>query len=155
MEDLKTTDSVAISASASGPSDIAHPHHQRPIPDVPEDIEDEVMPHFNDPNWDFRDNSSSLSVSNNGVAPQQISRISSHVDSGTEGPTESQIASWHIHDPNAHFSSESRLQLRILYFSLCILFIRVVFIRDSPYPEVRAAVANTDDPTMVMNTFRV
>ncbi|CCO27886.1 Sexual differentiation process protein isp4 [Rhizoctonia solani AG-1 IB] len=26
---------------------------------------------------------------------------------------------------------------------------------DSPYPEVRAAVANTDDPTMPTNTFRI
>ncbi len=26
---------------------------------------------------------------------------------------------------------------------------------DSPYPEVRSAVANTDDPNMPVNTFRV
>ena|SRR5712671_466274 len=26
---------------------------------------------------------------------------------------------------------------------------------ESPYPEVRSAVANTDDPTMPFNTFRV
>jgi len=35
------------------------------------------------------------------------------------------------------------------------LFTHVVSIRDSPYPEVRAAVSNTDDPTMPVNTFRV
>ena len=119
MEDLKTTDSVTISASASVPSDIAHPHDQRPIPDVPEDIEDEIMPHFNDPNWDFRDNSPSSSASTDGVAPQRFTRSSSHVGSRTEGHTESYIASWHIHDPNAHFSSEARVQLRVLYFSSC------------------------------------
>jgi hypothetical protein len=122
MEDLKTADSVTTSASASIPSDIAHPHHQRPIPDVPEDIEDEIMPHFNDPNWDFRDNSSSSPVSTDGVAPQQFSRNSSHVGSKTEGPTESYIASWHIHDPNARFSSETRVQLRVLYFPSCAAF---------------------------------
>ena len=35
------------------------------------------------------------------------------------------------------------------------LLTHFVFTRDSPYPEVRAAVANTDDPTMIVNTFRV
>lgn len=122
MEDLKTTDSVTISASASVSSDIAQPHHQRPIPDVPEDIDDEVMPHFNDPNWDFQDNSSSLSASTSGVARQQSSRISRQVGSRTEGPTESYIASWDIHDPNADFSSEARVQLRVLYFPSCAAF---------------------------------
>ncbi|KAH9975603.1 OPT oligopeptide transporter [Russula compacta] len=45
------------------------------------------------------------------------------------------MSSWRIHDLKADYSS--------------------VAINDSPYPEVRAAVANTDDPTIPVNTFRV
>src|SRR5579863_9877119 len=105
MEDpSQKTDSVSVS------SDIAHLRHRQTDPDVPESIEDENMLHFNDPNWDFRDNFSTLSISTDGVESQRISKISSH------------ISSWHIHDPKADFSSKGQIQLRVLSLPYCVAF---------------------------------
>ncbi|KAI9511773.1 OPT-domain-containing protein [Russula earlei] len=129
-------DSVNSPTSASL-SDVAHLRHRQSAPDVPEDVEDELILHFNDPNWDFQANSSTLSISTDGVEPRRWSKASTHLGASTEVDTESQASSWPIKESKADFSTEA------------------VQIQDSPYPEVRAAVANTDDPTMVVNTFRV
>ena len=123
MEDLpKPIDSVTMSVSVS--SDIAHLRHQRPEsdPDVPEDIEDELMLHFNDPNWDFRDNSSTLSISTDGVESQRWSKSSDHTGAVTEVNTDSHISSWHIHDPTADFSFKDQIQLRVLSLPSCLAF---------------------------------
>lgn len=126
-----------------GPSGVANPWHRQSVPDVPEDIDDEHMLHFNDLNWDFRANSSPSSISIDGVE--------SEVDA------EFQVSSRRMHDSEADFSC-NEIQIQLVSFSSLPLSHCIhspYFIRDSPYPEVRAAVANTDDPTMVVNTFRV
>ncbi|KAI9462332.1 OPT-domain-containing protein [Lactarius psammicola] len=115
-------------------SDAAHLRHRHSVPDVPEDVEDELMLHFNDPNWDFEADSSTVSISTDGVVHKRWSK-SSGTGVGTD--TESQISSWPAPESKADFSSDATQ------------------VQDSPYPEVRAAVANTDDPDMIVNTFRV
>ena len=150
MEDpTKTADSVTI-------PDIARLPHRQFVPDVPEDVEDEIALHLNDPNWDFQANSSTFSIVSDGVQPKRRSRTASHVTK-IEADTESEASAWHIHDARDDFSSEGK-QVQWVSFSSsslpCVLY-PLCSIRDSPYPEVRAAVGNTDDPTMVVNTFRV
>ena len=109
MEDPSTTtDSVSVS------SDIAHLRRIQSDPDVPEDIEDEIMLHFNDPNWDFRDNSSTLSISTDGVDSRRWSTISGRTGTVTEVKTESRISTWHVHDPKAGFPFREQIQLRVL-----------------------------------------
>jgi hypothetical protein len=115
------------------------------------------MRHFNDPNWDFQGrNHSAISISNDGVEPKRWSRTSTHLGASTDAETGSKISSWRIHDSKADFSSDDS-QVQWVSFTrrpYRILFTHFVF-RDSPYPEVRAAVSNTDDPDMVVNTFRM
>lgn len=108
--------------------------HRYSVPDVPEDVEDELMLHFNDPNWDFEADASTVSISTDGIEHKRWSKSSGM---GVSTDTESQISSWPMPDSKAEFSSEATQ------------------VQDSPYPEVRAAVANTDDPNMIVNTFRV
>ena len=114
-------DSVAVPVSV--PSHIVQPHHRLSIPDVPEGIEDETMRHFNDPNWDFRDNSSTSSISAGGMEAPRLSKISGRTGAGTEVNTVSHIPSWHIHDPKAHFSSIELAQLRGLFLPSCTTFV--------------------------------
>ena len=88
-------------------SDVAHLRHRQSLPDVPQDIEDEIMQHFNDPNWDFQAQSSTISLSTDGVEPKRWSKTSTHMGASTEVDTESQISSWRIHDSKAEFSASS------------------------------------------------
>jgi hypothetical protein len=98
MEDpSKTTDFVTSSVSMS--SDIPDLRRIQSDPDVPDDIEDDPMLHFNDPNWDFRDNSSTLSISTDGVESQRWTTISGRTGTDT-AKTESRVSTWHVHDPN-------------------------------------------------------
>ena len=120
MDDPKTTDSVTIPVSV--PADVAHPRHQRSVPDVPEDIEDEIILHFNDPNWDFRDTSPTLPIPTDGVALQRFSTISSHIGTRTEGQAESRVSPWHTPGSRADFSSEEQVQFRDLSFPSCVAF---------------------------------
>jgi len=119
MEDpSKSTDSVTDPVSI--PSDIVHPRHRQSVPDVPEDI-DEIIVHFNDPNWDFRDNSSTLSISTDGVESQRLSNISGRAGAaGTEVNTVSHIPSWHIYDPKADLSFNKQVQLRVPSLPTCV-----------------------------------
>lgn len=124
-------DNVKSTASASL-TDINQLRHRQTVPDVPEDIEDEVRRHFNDPNWDFEHaNSSTISISTDSddLGPKRWSK-STYMGGSSDMDTE-------LQDSKADFSSETTQ------------------VQDSPYPEVRAAVANTDDPDMLANTFRV
>ncbi|KAI0274879.1 OPT-domain-containing protein [Gloeopeniophorella convolvens] len=119
-------------------SGVAHLRHRYSVPDVPEDVEDELMAHLNDPNWDYDSNSSTASISRHGIEHKRWSKSSIGMGASTDVDTESQISSsWPIPESKADLSSETTQ------------------VQDSPYPEVRAAVSNTDDPTMVVNTFRV
>ena len=67
-------------ARSAGLSNITQPYHLFSVSDIREDIEDEIMRHFNDPNWDFQDNSSTLS----------ISEISTHMGAASEVDRETQ-----------------------------------------------------------------
>ncbi len=88
-------------------SDVAQLQHRQSVPDVPEDIEDEIMRHFNDPNWDFQaQNHSALSISNDGVETKRWSKTSTHLGASTDVETGSQISSWRIHDSKADISSD-------------------------------------------------
>jgi hypothetical protein len=144
MEDsYKTTGFASL-------SDVNQLRHRQSVPDVPEDVDD-IMRHFNDPNWDFQANSSTISIStdSDGVEPKRWSKSSTYMGGSSEVDTE-------IQDSKADFSSETtQVQCALLsHRSYCARSL-TLFARDSPYPEVRAAVANTDDPDMVVNTFRV
>jgi len=143
-ETFKSTASASL-------TDINQLRHRQTVPDVPEDIEDEVRRHFNDPNWDFHANSSTVSISidSDDLGPKRWSKSSTFMGASSEMDTE-------IQDSKADFSSETTqvqcaLHSRPLYCARSL----ILFTRDSPYPEVRAAVANTDDPDMIVNTFRV
>jgi hypothetical protein len=143
MEDYsKTTGSASV-------SDVTQPRHRYSVPDVPEDVEDELMQHFNDPNWDFQANSSTLSISTDAVEHKRWSKSSTFMGAGSEMDTE-------LQDSKADFSSEAtQVQCALFSLPLSVLVHSLCLTRDSPYPEVRAAVSNTDDPTMIVNTFRV
>lgn len=144
MEDIP---GMPTSASLT---DVNQLRHRQSVPDVPEDVEDDFMRHFNDPNWDFRANSSTVSITTDtdDLQPKRWSK-STYMGASSEMDTE-------IQDSKADFSSEAtQVQCALLprpFYCACSL---ILFTRDSPYPEVRAAVANTDDPDMHVNTFRV
>jgi hypothetical protein len=146
MEDnFKSTASVSL-------TDINQLRHRQTVPDVPEDIEDEVRRHFNDPNWDFEHaNSSTVSISTDSddLGPKRWSKSSTYMGGSSEMDTEMQ-------DSKADFSSETtQVQCALFSRPFYCAYSLILFTRDSPYPEVRAAVANTDDPDMIVNTFRV
>ncbi|KAI0257320.1 OPT-domain-containing protein [Lactifluus subvellereus] len=130
----------SLDTGSPGVSDIPHLRHRYSVPDVPEDVDDDVLLHFNDPNWDFQANSSTISISTDGVGNKRWSKTSSNLGASTDVDTESHVSSWPpVRDSKADFSFSNE----------------ATQVQDSPYPEVRAAVANTDDPTMPVNTFRV
>ena len=118
-----STNADSFAVPVSVPSHIVQPHHRQSIPDVPEGIEDETMLHFNDPNWDFRNNSSTSSISTDGVEPPRLSRVSGRTGAGTEVNTVSHIPSWQVHDPKAHFSPNEQVQLRDLSLPPCTTFV--------------------------------
>jgi len=109
-------------------SDLARLRHRQSIPDVPMDVEDELMLHFNDPNWDFRANSETLSISTDGVENKRWSKTSTHMGASTEVDTESQISSWRIHDSKADISSEEdQIQWVSFYRRLCLIYSPTLF----------------------------
>jgi hypothetical protein len=57
---LSRTDTLSV-------SDTFLLHHRISLPDVPEDVEDEVMLHFSDPDWGYQANSSGVSISTDSV----------------------------------------------------------------------------------------
>ena len=123
MEDpSKTTDFDSVVVPVSVSSYIVQPHHRQSLPDVPEGIQDDIMLHFNDPNWDFRDNSSTQSISTDGMEAQRLSKISGRTGAGTEVNTVSHIPSWYVHDPKAYFSSIEQAQLRVPFLPSCTNF---------------------------------
>lgn len=92
-----------VNHSSSG-SDAANLRHRHSVPDVPEDVEDELLRHFNDPNWDFDTEASTVSISADGIEHKRWSK-SSGMGVGTD--TESQISSWPTPDSKVDFSSET------------------------------------------------
>jgi hypothetical protein len=111
-------------------SDLARLRHRQSDPDSPIDVEDELMLHFNDPNWDFRANSETLSISTDAVENKRRSKTSTHMSVGasTEVDTESQISSWRIHDAKAYISSEElQVEWVSFYRRLCLIYSPTLF----------------------------
>ena len=100
-------------------SDVNHLRHRQTVPDVPADIEDELMQHFNDPNWDFHANSSTVSISTDtdGLEPK---RWSKSMGTSSEMDTEMQ-------DSKLDFSSETtQVQCALLFrpfYCTCLLIL--------------------------------
>ncbi|KAG6817630.1 hypothetical protein H0H87_006258 [Tephrocybe sp. NHM501043] len=102
-------------------------YRPRHVPDVPEDV-DFLMEHLNDPNLDLK-------------KPRSVS---SFVLKGKEAGFGSEDAESHYESDRYSTSrAESRNSTAI------------EFDDESPYPEVRAAVASIDDPSIPVNTFRM
>jgi hypothetical protein len=100
MEYLSKTESPSV-------SDIPHLRHRVSVPDVPEDVQDELLLHFNDPNWDFHPSSSTLSISSDGVERRRSTDRSVNKDFSTDLDTESRLSSSHIRDSKGDFSSDA------------------------------------------------
>jgi len=94
------------------------------------DAEDELMLHFNDPNWDFRANSETLSISTDAVENKRWSNTSNHMGASmdSEVDTESQILSWRIYDSKAYISSEEhQVQWVSFYRHLRLIYSPTLF----------------------------
>ncbi|KAH8113799.1 OPT oligopeptide transporter [Phellopilus nigrolimitatus] len=123
---------------------------RRVDPDVPEDVDtdiQEALLHLNDPNWDFGPSDRS-SLSGESFELDHKHKYASDVDIGpsigtapSDFDTESRV------DSAYERTSDSRLHMRSTD--------TFEYEDESPYAEVRAAVSNTDDPTMPVNTFRM
>jgi hypothetical protein len=111
---------------------LPHLDHDNPRPsnDTANDV-DYLMEHLNDPNFDLRTRPPTLRSNNDKKHPY------SHYSA-------SDI------DAESHYGSEGRSPSRAESRSSAA----IDFDDESPYPEVRAAVASVDDPSMPVNTFR-
>jgi hypothetical protein len=126
---------------------------RRSVPDVPENV-NFYMDHLNDPNFDFDASSRSKYDS------FELERKPSPFYATPEAGTEPQYGS------DRHLVSSKTEPLRtslafefdeyVLSFLLSTLPTTKPYnVSESPYPEVRAAVATVDDPFMPVNTFRM
>ncbi|KAH8120611.1 glutathione transporter [Phellopilus nigrolimitatus] len=111
-------------------------------PDVPEDVAVALL-HLNDPNWDF-DGSDTASFESAGFEMDEkfadTRKCSSSFDM-----TRSSNAGLSEYDSDSQRGSRMHFQSTDA----------VDYEEESPYAEVRAAVSNTDDPNMPVNTFRM
>jgi OPT family small oligopeptide transporter len=153
-----------MDTQAFGENDRSHvvimPPSQRPrrIPDVPEDVF--IMDHLNDPNFDLTQNRNTLiSLSSDSFELESRTAVASSPSYSSkplpsppgyssygkrsEGDTDSQFTS-------TRFSADSKYTPMKSEFSDFDHFDD-----ESPYPEVRAAVADVDVPSMPVNTFRM
>ncbi|ETW87600.1 oligopeptide transporter [Heterobasidion irregulare TC 32-1] len=118
--------------------------HRKSIPDVPSDVdEDELMEHFNDPNYDFEGSSTAGSTFDSMEigSKKAGSRWSASDDVSLSAGSETASTTW-----DSSRAAESKPYLSSG---------EITYNDESPYPEVRAAVSNTDDPSMPVNTFRM
>jgi hypothetical protein len=133
--------------------------HRRSIPDVPEDVNDALMEHLNDPNYDLNlirtRTSASLTVTGS-IELEGKGAIGPWSDASTSSDAESQIDSSRASESDFSkeaFGSQSTYLESVLHLTLSKLLLTAIF-SESPYPEVRAAVSNTDDTSMPVSTFR-
>ncbi|KDQ54878.1 hypothetical protein JAAARDRAFT_37990 [Jaapia argillacea MUCL 33604] len=114
---------------------------RKPVPDVPQDIEDVVMEHLNDPNYDLSTLVPSSASTHDSFEINEKKRTSfSHGYTGTtDVDSESQADSSDRVSTSAPDYKGDEVQYN----------------DESPYPEVRAAVASVDDPTMPVSTVRM
>ncbi|KAF8577861.1 OPT oligopeptide transporter [Ramaria rubella] len=120
---------------------------QRCIPDVPEDIIVHYA-HLNDPNYtfdtvDWPEDSFELNDKMSPIESSLSRRKLYEYDAETRSQTQSDYSrsSSHIATSRAPLQSEELVPFD--------------YDDESPYPEVRAAVPTTDDPSMPVNTFRM
>jgi len=124
------------------------------FPDVPRDIDSLTEEHWNDPNYDvnglpsptasstdsFELESKGRRGSTTGYSASDFRRrVSLRLFQGTQPPNPSSLMTMSSAPPS---NSDRRAFLTTKS-------------RESPYPEVRAAVSNIDDPTMPVNTIRM
>lgn len=138
----------------------AYTFRRRQAADVPEDIDE--MEHFNDPNWDAKsmrsfDSSTDFELDDKKDAAKSFGGDDKSMDytaRGSEYDTESHIGTTTQAESSAALHEEYNefvLPRTCYRYSLTT----VTFSSESPYPEVRAAVSNIDDPNMPVNTFRM
>jgi len=124
------------------------PPTPRSIPDVPENI-DLYMEHLNDPNYEFTE----ISSSHPRLNERYIYEAS---DVGTEshyGSDRHLVSKTESLRTSTAIDFEEYGLLSFCFFLPVIQLLRIF--SESSYPEVRAAVANVDDPSMPLNTFRM
>ncbi|KAK2462009.1 hypothetical protein APHAL10511_006472 [Amanita phalloides] len=125
MEDTKYYSATSPITEPMSAQDFFRPRH---VPDVPEDV-DFMMEHLNDPNLDLK------------------RPLLSSVPRNTE--------SWEMDRKRSYDPSVADTDSQFDRCSTSRNSAAVDFDDESPYPEVRAAVACTDDPTIPVNTFRM
>ncbi|CAL1696243.1 unnamed protein product [Somion occarium] len=131
-------------AAASAPSiglsspaqNIIFRFRRNPVPDVPEDV---ALLHLNDPNWEPPSSSSYVDSFDLDEKKDDRAFSSGYSERSSDIDTDSRTGS-------IHKGAASRLQLREAEED---------YEDESPYAEVRAAISNTDDPSMPVNTFRM
>lgn len=138
--------------------------HRRSMPDVPEDIEvHEALLHLNDPNWDLH-SVETVSLSDASFELEHKHRYPDSINIGPSIGTAPSDFDTESRADSRMAESEARLHIRssdaFEYEEYVALVLRSCSISDmqsseSPYAEVRAAVSNTDDPNMPVNTFRM
>lgn len=104
-------------------------------PDVPQDIDSLLEEHWNDPNYDVNGLPSPTASSTDSFELESKGRRASNY-SGSEFDGESHYGSSKAHSASKLKFADDEVE-------------------ESPYPEVRAAVSNVDDPSIPVNTIRM
>ncbi|KAL5518599.1 hypothetical protein ACEPAH_282 [Sanghuangporus vaninii] len=118
-------------------------HHGRLHADVPEDVAVALL-HLNDPNWGFDASDAASFETSSFVFDDERSGPPPKFSSSFDMPRISKGAS-------SDYDTESQTTSKLRFQSTEA----VDYEDESPYAEVRAAVSNTDDPNMPVNTFRM
>lgn len=152
MEDIKLSND-SLEDFHVFPPPPRSPQSERTVPDVPEDI-DFYMEHLNDPNYDLK--SWGPSATND---VELVARVSGN-DTSTYAASTTDVQS--------SFASKKGLSLKTttentepedfneyVSYILAHYFFFLTSSSECPYPEVRAAVSSTDDPSIPVNTFRM
>ncbi|TDL28758.1 OPT oligopeptide transporter [Rickenella mellea] len=113
---------------------------RKALPDVPQDV---ALLHLNDPNYDFETYETST-ISDDSFELGEKRRFTGALSIGHSVGTGTS-------DFDAESQAESRTDSRMHIRSTEAFD----YADESPYAEVRAAVSNTDDPSMPVDTFRV
>jgi hypothetical protein len=131
---------------------LPRPLRQRYPSKVSRDADDVdfLMEHLNDPNYDLKNSRPSLDYDEYNLSAGKKEYASSDIDN------ESQFGSDRYSTSRADSRNSTAIE-----FDECVLTYFCTYIgpdyhaSESPYPEVRAAVASIDDPLMPVNTFRM
>lgn len=129
--------------------------------DVPEDVaDDDVMAHLNDPNWDLnsvRTSRSSVSFELDEKHEKKKSFGGDSFDFSSRASvtdTESNLGTT-TRGPDSQAPLHAEFNEYVASSLCCHICLTEPPFSESPYPEVRASVSNTDDPLMPCNTFRM